>query len=84
MRTTLQKKYTLVDDKGNILAKDKHLLSLKDFNASEHLEKLAKIGVSSFKIEGRLKDENYIKNIVAFYRQKLDKIGEKHLLAGYF
>lgn len=72
-----RKKYTLVDDKGNILAKDKHLLSLKDFNASEHIEKLAKIGVSSFKIEGRLKDENYIKNIVAFYRQKLDKIGEK-------
>ena len=72
-----RKKYTLIDDKGNILAKDKHLLSLKDFNASEHVEKLAKIGVTSFKIEGRLKDENYIKNVVAYYRQKLDKIGEK-------
>lgn len=72
-----RKKYTLVDDKGNILAKDKHLLSLKDFNASEHIEKLANIGVSSFKIEGRLKNENYIKNVVAYYRQKLDKIGEK-------
>ncbi len=72
-----RKKYTLVDDKGKILAKDKHLLSLKDFNTSEHVEELAKIGVSSFKIEGRLKDENYIKNVVAYYRQKLDKIGEK-------
>ena len=72
-----RKKYTLVDDKGNILAKDKHLLSLKDFNASEHIEKLADIGISSFKIEGRLKNENYIKNVVAYYRQKLDKIGEK-------
>ena len=60
-----RKKYILVDDKGNILAKDKHLLSLKDFNASEHIEKLANIGVSSFKIEGRLKNENYIKNVVA-------------------
>ncbi len=72
-----RKKYSLVDDKGNILAKEKHLLSLKDFNASEHINELAKIGVSSFKIEGRLKDENYIKNVVAYYRQKLDKIGEK-------
>lgn len=72
-----RKKYSLVDEKGNVLAKDKHLLSLKDFNASEHLKELSEIGVSSFKIEGRLKDENYIKNVVAYYRNKLDKIGEK-------
>ena len=72
-----RKKYTLIDEKGNILAENKHLLSLKDFNASEHIEKLIKAGVSSFKIEGRLKDENYIKNVVAYYRQKLDKCCEK-------
>ncbi len=72
-----RKTYTLVDDKGNILAKDKHLLCLKDFNASEHLESLVKSGVNSFKIEGRLKDETYIKNVVAFYRKKLDKFAKK-------
>lgn len=72
-----RKTYTLVDDKGNILAENKHLLCLKDFNASEHLETLIKSGVKSFKIEGRLKDENYIKNVVAFYRQKIDKFAKK-------
>ncbi len=72
-----RKKYTLIDEKENILAKNKHLLSLKDFNASKHLEELIKAGVSSFKIEGRLKDENYIKNIVAYYREKLDKLCKK-------
>lgn len=72
-----RKTYTLVDDRGKIYAQNKHLLSLKDFNATEYLEKLIKAGVSSFKIEGRLKDENYIKNVVAFYRQKLDKISTK-------
>ncbi len=59
------------------MAENKYLLSLKDFNASEHVEKLIKAGVSSFKIEGRLKDENYIKNVVAYYRQRLDKYCEK-------
>lgn len=72
-----RKKYSLVDEKGNVLAENKHLLSLKDFNASEHIEKLINAGVSSFKIEGRLKDENYIKNVVAYYRQKLDKYCKK-------
>lgn len=72
-----RKKYTLIDDKGNVIAENKHLLSLKDFNASKHIEELINAGVSSFKIEGRLKDENYIKNVVAYYRKKLDKISEK-------
>lgn len=72
-----RKTYTLIDDKGNIIAKDKYLLSLRDFNASKQLESLVKSGVSSFKIEGRLKDESYIKNVVAFYRKNLDKISEK-------
>ncbi len=72
-----RKKYTLIDEEGNILAKDKHLLSLKDFNASEHLEKLIDTGVKSFKIEGRLKDKNYVKNVVNFYRKEIDKYALK-------
>ena len=72
-----RKKYTLIDSNNKIYAENKHLLSLKDFNASEYIEKLANAGVTSFKIEGRLKDENYIKNVVGFYRQKLDKVSEK-------
>ena len=72
-----RKKYSLVDDKGNIIAKDKHLLSLKDFNAANHLEDLVNYGVKSFKIEGRLKDINYVKNVVAYYRKELDKYSQK-------
>ncbi len=72
-----RKKYTLVDNEGNIIAKDKYLLSLKDFNASKHLKKLIDAGVKSFKIEGRLKDKNYVKNVVAFYRQEIDKFAQK-------
>lgn len=68
--------YTLTDDRGNLLAKDKHLLSLKDFDASAHINELIDAGISSFKIEGRLKDENYVKNITAYYRKKLDAIFE--------
>lgn len=69
-----RKKYSLEDEDGNFIAKDKHLLCLKDFNASGHLKKLVQIGVTSFKIEGRLKDENYVKNVVGFYRKKIDSI----------
>lgn len=72
-----RKKYTLVDERGNIIAKDKYLLSMKDFNASRHLESLIDAGVKSFKIEGRLKDENYVKNVVAYYRQEIDKFAPK-------
>lgn len=72
-----RKKYSLSDEKGNIIAKDKYLLSLKDFNASEHIEELINAGVKSFKIEGRLKDENYVKNVVAYYRNEIDKYAEK-------
>lgn len=72
-----RKKYSLVDENGKFLAKDLHLLSLKDFNASKHIKKLVDFGVKSFKIEGRLKDENYVKNVVAFYRSELDKVSQK-------
>jgi len=66
--------YTLLDSRGKILVKDKYLLSLKDLNLSEYLRDLIDAGVSSFKIEGRLKDMNYVKNVTAFYRQRIDEI----------
>lgn len=72
-----RKKYTLVDETGKVIAKDKHLLSLKDFNTSDIIDKMVKVGVKSFKIEGRLKDELYVKNVVGYYRQRLDEISEK-------
>jgi len=69
--------YSLQDDTGKILVRNKFLLSLKDLNQSAHLEKLLDAGVSSLKIEGRLKEITYVKNITAFYRQKLDGIFEQ-------
>ena len=72
-----RKKYSLVDDKGHELVKDKHLLSLKDFCASSYIKKLVNIGVKSFKIEGRLKDELYVRNVTGFYRGLLDECSSK-------
>ena len=66
--------YILTDADGRIYAKDKHLLSLKDFDASCSIADMIDAGISSFKIEGRLKDEHYVKNITAYYRQKIDAI----------
>ena len=66
--------YDLEDGNGNILLRQKHLLSLRDFNAHNRLEQMIDAGVSSFKIEGRLKDMEYVKNVVAYYSQALDKI----------
>ncbi len=66
-----RKKYCLVDKEGNFIIKNKYLLSLKDNNLSNHIDKLANAGVKSFKIEGRLKDINYIKNNVAYYNNIL-------------
>jgi len=73
-----RKKYSLVDENGNYIAKDKYLLCLKDFNASKHIKELIDAGVTSFKIEGRLKDENYVKNVVAYYRKLIDDLGKKN------
>jgi len=70
--------YTLYDSEKNILLKDKHLLSLKDLDRSDALQDMLDAGITSFKIEGRLKDVNYVKNITAFYRQKLDGILANH------
>ncbi|WP_419174097.1 peptidase U32 family protein [Desulfosediminicola sp.] len=67
-------KFTLRDGSGKILAKDKYFLSLKDLDLSAHLQSLIDAGVSSLKIEGRLKGVDYVKNVTAYYRKALDKI----------
>ncbi len=66
--------YTLQDATGRTLSSNRHLLSLKDLNLSDHLENLLDAGVTSLKIEGRLKEVNYVKNVTAYYRKKLDGI----------
>lgn len=67
-------KYDLTDAHGHVLLEGKHLLSLKDNNQSRNLRQMIDAGISSFKIEGRLKDASYVKNVVAYYRQALDAI----------
>ncbi|MCK9414539.1 MAG: U32 family peptidase [Prolixibacteraceae bacterium] len=71
-----RKKYTLSDATGKTIIRDKHLLSLKDLNRSQTIAELVAAGVHSFKIEGRLKDIDYVKNITAFYRLELDRFLE--------
>lgn len=66
--------FDLIDGEGNVLIKNKHLLSLKDMNRTHSLEEMMDAGVRSFKIEGRLKDADYVKNITAWYRQQIDKV----------
>lgn len=66
--------YSLVDADGKTLVNNKHLLSLKDMNRADYLKEMIDAGVTSFKIEGRLKEVEYVKNITAFYRQRLDAI----------
>ncbi len=66
--------FTLEDQKGRIVGKDKHFLSMKDNDQSANLRALIDAGVSSFKIEGRYKDLPYVKNATAHYRQLLDEI----------
>ncbi|BCV38134.1 U32 family peptidase [Shewanella sp. SE1] len=59
---------------GDIIASNDHMLSLKDNNQTDNLEALIDAGIRSFKIEGRLKDLSYVKNVTAHYRQQLDAI----------
>ena len=66
--------FDLVDSNGKTIEQNKHLLSLKDMNQSDNLEALLDAGATSLKIEGRLKDVSYVKNVTAYYRQKLDAI----------
>lgn len=69
--------FDLQDSEGHSFGKY-HWLSLKDLDLSASLEEMIEAGISSFKIEGRLKDADYVKNITAYYRQKLDDILKKH------
>jgi len=67
-------RYDLVDSDGKVIVKDKALLSLKDYNLKARLEDLAEAGITSFKIEGRLKNESYVRNVVRDYSLALDEI----------
>lgn len=66
--------FDMTDADRKVIEKGKHLLSLKDMNQSDNLEELLDAGASSLKIEGRLKDVSYVKNVTAYYRQKLDAL----------
>lgn len=68
-----RKKYTVETTDGEIIKKDFYALCLKDFNTSNCITELIDAGIYSLKIEGRLKDVSYVKNIVAFYREKIGK-----------
>jgi putative protease len=66
--------FDLVDQEGTVIRRQQHLLSLKDLNQSDRLEELLDAGATSLKIEGRLKDVAYVKNVTAYYRQQLDAL----------
>jgi putative protease len=67
-------KYDLVDGSGKVLVKDKAVLSLKDYNLRNRIEELADAGICSFKIEGRLKNASYVRNVVRDYSMALDEL----------
>jgi putative protease len=69
-----RRRYTLVDRDGQAVVQDRHLLSLCDLSLSGHLDELLDAGVTSFKIEGRLKDRAYVVNVVSHYRRELDAL----------
>lgn len=66
--------FDLVDGDGYTLCRERHLLSLRDMNRSSSLEAMMDAGVRSFKIEGRLKDATYVKNVTAYYRAAIDDV----------
>ncbi len=69
-----RRRYSLVDSRGQALVSDRYLLSLRDLNLSADLKDLLEAGVGSFKIEGRLKDSEYVMNVVSYYRRQLDAV----------
>ena len=76
-----RQRYDLLDKNGNEILDihgepihQRYLLSLQDMDRSQHLAELIEAGVTTFKIEGRLKDRDYVTNIVAYYRQLLDQL----------
>lgn len=70
--------FDLLNADGTVLAKNKHLLSLRDMNRTTSVEDMMLAGISSFKIEGRLKEVDYVKNVTAHYRRIIDEIIAKH------
>lgn len=70
--------FNLEDADGHTIDHDRHLLSLKDMNRLDGLERLAEAGVTSFKIEGRLKDATYVKNVTAAYSRRIDELIARH------
>lgn len=73
-----RQRYSLLDADGHVLQRDKHLLSLRDMNRAPYLARLLQAGICSLKVEGRLKDELYVKNITAFYRKEIDAFLEEN------
>ena len=71
-------KFDLSDSDGHVIERQRHLLSLKDMSQIDNLKELADAGACSFKIEGRLKDVAYVKNVVSAYSQRLDKIVQEN------
>lgn len=71
-------KFSLYDAEGRVVERDRYLLSLKDLNQSDHLLELVEAGATSFKIEGRLKDASYVKNVTAAYSQRLNEIVRRY------
>ena len=71
-------KFSLEDAKGREVVNDRYLLSLKDMNRIDHLEELVEAGVTSLKIEGRLKDLSYVKNVTAAFSQRLNELIRRH------
>ena len=80
-------KWSLKDDQGKILLKDRYVLSLKDLNLSTYIHDLVYAGVDSFKIEGRLKDESYVANVTNYYHRLIDdyygRVGSGVVTAGF-
>lgn len=70
-------RFDLIDAQGREIEHQRHLLSLKDLCQIDHLEEMADAGICSFKIEGRLKDVEYVKNVVSAYSKRLNRIIEK-------
>lgn len=71
-------RFSLEDADGQEIEHERYLLSLKDMNQSDNLLALAEAGATSFKIEGRLKDVAYVKNVTAAYSQRLDALIRQH------
>ena len=70
-------RFDLQDADGKTLIRNKHLLSLKDMCRADYIEEMMNAGIMSFKVEGRLKNESYVKNVTAYYRQRIDHILEE-------